>query len=125
MSRKNRGVVVEEQETETQVEETQVEETQEEEVQELAAGEQVAAKCDELKACLKTAAMLYHELELVGQTKRTRAEYDKMDDRKVKLVKRATKSGNKEEREAAKAAKHEERIAKLKAQLAKLTEDDE
>jgi len=114
--RQRESGAVAEQEPEVQGDETQAEPT---------AAEQVAAKCDELKVHLKASAILYHELEFVGAAKRVRAEHDKMDDRKIKLVKRVAKSGSKEEREAVKVAKRDERIAKLKAQLAKLTEDDE
>jgi len=117
MARRQReSVAAAEQEQKVQGNETQAEPS---------AAEQVAAKCDELKGLLKASAMLYHELELVGAAKRVRAEHDKMDGRKEKLVKRVEKSGTKEEREAKKAAKREERIAKLKAQLAALTDDEE
>lgn len=123
MGRKNREVAEEAVEQEVQGDEPQVEGTQVEKVTN--AQERIEFQCDALKEHLKATAMLYYELELVGQAKRVRTEYDKMDARKEKLVKRVGKSGNKEEREAAKATKREERIAKLRAQLAKLTEDDE
>lgn len=109
------AVAEQEQETETQVQE----------VTELTdAQEAVVFQCDALKEHLKQASVLYYELELVGQAKQLRAEHDKMDERKARLVKRVGRSGSREEREANKAAKKAERIAKLREQLAKLTTEE-